>query len=403
MARRGGARKAGRRDGARPPREGRCIGGRILLRLPAMSLSRASADFAAPRGLRELFAGLRARRSASTRSIPDLPRLPGGDGGGGRAVSGLLAGDPLHRAAVLRAARHALRRGSRGGAVVAAGGRRPAGVPPRARGRALRGRAGAPPRASAQIFRPRRTGARRSGRGWREPAPTSSPMRTRSFRCRCTRSGCGGGASIRRRRWRARSRFATGKPFEPQWLQRVKATRSQVGLSRAQRAQNVQGAFRAAPGAPIKGRAHRPRRRRADLRRHRQRRRAGAAARRRERGRSSRLRAGCDGRVTSHIVVEKPAAGRTERFHLAADRHLHQVELPLLPRRQGPLAPQGRAVRGNQRRRRSRRPGRDGGKGGRALDRAADLHRRRRMSAAATTSTIWRAPGGSTRCWRDER
>jgi ComF family protein len=46
----------------------------------------------------------------------------------------------------------------------------------------------------------------------------------------------------------------TGKPFEPQWLQRVKATRSQVGLSREQRAENVQGAFRASPGAPIKGR-----------------------------------------------------------------------------------------------------------------------------------------------------
>ncbi len=46
----------------------------------------------------------------------------------------------------------------------------------------------------------------------------------------------------------------TGRPFEPQWLQRAKATRSQVGLSREQRAQNVQGAFRALPGAPIKGR-----------------------------------------------------------------------------------------------------------------------------------------------------
>jgi ComF family protein len=44
------------------------------------------------------------------------------------------------------------------------------------------------------------------------------------------------------------------KPFEPRWLRRVKATRSQVGLSREQRAENVQGAFRAAPGAPIKGR-----------------------------------------------------------------------------------------------------------------------------------------------------
>jgi ComF family protein len=46
----------------------------------------------------------------------------------------------------------------------------------------------------------------------------------------------------------------SGKPFEPQWLRRVKSTRSQVGLSREQRAENVQGAFRASPGAPIKGR-----------------------------------------------------------------------------------------------------------------------------------------------------
>jgi ComF family protein len=46
----------------------------------------------------------------------------------------------------------------------------------------------------------------------------------------------------------------SGKPFEPQWLERVKTTRSQVGLSRPQRAENVQGAFRASPGAPIKGR-----------------------------------------------------------------------------------------------------------------------------------------------------
>src|ERR1700679_1488451 len=47
---------------------------------------------------------------------------------------------------------------------------------------------------------------------------------------------------------------SAGKPFEPRWLLRVKSTRSQVGLSREQRAHNVQGAFRAAPGAPIKGR-----------------------------------------------------------------------------------------------------------------------------------------------------
>jgi len=46
----------------------------------------------------------------------------------------------------------------------------------------------------------------------------------------------------------------TGKPFEPALLERVKATRSQVGLSREQRAQNVQGAFRARAGAEVRGR-----------------------------------------------------------------------------------------------------------------------------------------------------
>ncbi|HLW91887.1 MAG TPA: ComF family protein [Roseiarcus sp.] len=41
----------------------------------------------------------------------------------------------------------------------------------------------------------------------------------------------------------------TGLRCDPSLLARVKATRSQVGLSRAQRADNVQGAFRIAPGA----------------------------------------------------------------------------------------------------------------------------------------------------------
>ncbi len=54
---------------------------------------------------------------------------------------------------------------------------------------------------------------------------------------------------------RPRGRAARrGKPFEPRWLLRVKSTRSQVGLSREQRAENMQGAFRAAPGAPLRGR-----------------------------------------------------------------------------------------------------------------------------------------------------
>jgi ComF family protein len=48
----------------------------------------------------------------------------------------------------------------------------------------------------------------------------------------------------------------TGAPCEPFLLTRVKATQSQVGLSRAQRADNVQGAFKAGPEAQarLKGR-----------------------------------------------------------------------------------------------------------------------------------------------------
>jgi len=45
-----------------------------------------------------------------------------------------------------------------------------------------------------------------------------------------------------------------GKPYEPFLIARVKATRSQVGLSRAQRADNMQGAFRAPPEASLRGR-----------------------------------------------------------------------------------------------------------------------------------------------------
>jgi len=46
----------------------------------------------------------------------------------------------------------------------------------------------------------------------------------------------------------------TAKPFEPALLRRVKATRSQVGLSREMRMQNMQGAFRAANDARARGR-----------------------------------------------------------------------------------------------------------------------------------------------------
>jgi ComF family protein len=46
----------------------------------------------------------------------------------------------------------------------------------------------------------------------------------------------------------------TGKPFDPMLLERVKATRSQVGLTREQRVRNMQGAFRAVAAAPVRGR-----------------------------------------------------------------------------------------------------------------------------------------------------
>ncbi len=45
----------------------------------------------------------------------------------------------------------------------------------------------------------------------------------------------------------------TGKPCNLSALLRVKATRSQIGLTRAQRAENVQGAFRAAARAQVRG------------------------------------------------------------------------------------------------------------------------------------------------------
>ena len=57
----------------------------------------------------------------------------------------------------------------------------------------------------------------------------------------------------------------------------------------------------------------------------------------------------------SHISIRR-------ENDFAAHRHLHQIQLPLLPRRQGPAAQQGRGVRGNRRRWRPRRAGRDGGR-----------------------------------------
>ncbi len=66
-----------------------------------------------------------------------------------------------------------------------------------------------------------------------------------------------------------------GRPCEYNGVSRVRPTRSQVGLTRAERARNLAGAFRCP--RPLNGRRIVLDRRRPDLRRDRQRRRAGAA------------------------------------------------------------------------------------------------------------------------------
>ncbi len=78
-------------------------------------------------------------------------------------------------------------------------------------------------------------------------------------------------------------------------LRRVKATQQQVGLSRSERAGNVQGAFRVAPAAKaeVAGRRLILDRRRAHLRRDRGRLRAGAAARGRRPSRRAGAGPGC--------------------------------------------------------------------------------------------------------------
>ena len=149
-------------------------------------------------------------------------------------------------------------------------------------------------------------------------------------------------AALARRRFRARpASLATGR------AQRVKATRSQIGLSRAQRAENVQGAFRAAAGAAGARTQRRAGRRRFDLGRDRQRGLAGAPAGRRGAGRRAGFRPGCDRRLKFPYIRNGANPHAEGWFSRAADRHLHQVDLPLLPRGEGAAAA--------TRRRRSRR------------------------------------------------
>jgi predicted amidophosphoribosyltransferase len=97
----------------------------------------------------------------------------------------------------------------------------------------------------------------------------------------------------------------SGRPCAPQALARVKRTRQQVGLTRAQRADNparrLQGAASHAPAG--RGTAHPAGRRRADHRLDRQRRVARLAARRSECGRRIDLRPGRDGSVTDPYIA----------------------------------------------------------------------------------------------------
>ncbi len=67
-------------------------------------------------------------------------------------------------------------------------------------------------------------------------------------------------ARLRRRQFNQAAALArgiarrSGKPLAQEALLRVKATKSQVGLTKMSRAANVQGAFQAAEGAPVRGR-----------------------------------------------------------------------------------------------------------------------------------------------------
>ena len=168
----------------------------------------------------------------------------------------------LHRAAVLRAARHALRAGSRRRAALARGHRRPARLRARPRRGALRRRAGPPPRAPAEIRRPAGArppawaldGARRRRTSRRGRSVVPVPL----HRCGSWRA-----ASTRRCCWP--DRRGCGVPVDVRSCARVKATPPQVGLTRVSAPATSRAPFGAGGGGRVRGPARRARRRRADL------------------------------------------------------------------------------------------------------------------------------------------
>ncbi len=88
--------------------------------------------------------------------------------------------------------------------------------------------------------------------GWLARGPTFWPTPTSWRRSRCTPCGCGAGSSTKPPHWRRKSRGKREGRAILAALRRIKATRSQVGLSRTQRAENVQGAFRIAESAVVR-------------------------------------------------------------------------------------------------------------------------------------------------------
>ncbi len=93
--------------------------------------------------------------------------------------------------------------------------------------------------------------------------------------------------------------FQTGVPIAASALKRVKATVQQVGLSRTERAANMQGAFRVPPEEA------RPGRRRLDLGRDRRGLCESAASRRRRQGRRAGICQGCRSGANVHIQYRR--------------------------------------------------------------------------------------------------
>ena len=106
----------------------------------------------------------------------------------------------------------------------------------------------------------------------------------------------------------------TGVKLASEALRRVRATQQQIGLSRSQRASNVQGAFKVAPDRSRRhpGPPRGPDRRRPDLRRHHRRLRPGLIARQGRAGRRAGIRAGCGHPQGSHIIQRLAIPGTCE-------------------------------------------------------------------------------------------